>query len=432
MAWERHMLQNDILEFSRRRFGWLSAGALLIPASAIAQQAGGGTARLRATNPQELMQHLRTARGGETILIAPGDYGAIMIRDRDYPRAVRLEAENPARRPLFAQIQIRGSTNITLSRLSFGRNATVVNRPSGAAILVLSSDNMTVQDCDIAFELKADGMPTGSAISIRDAKNAIVSNCKIDQVISGITFMNVNGGVMSGNTILHVGGDSMRAVGSTNVSIQNNYTADFYAVPNIHPDGIQFFTSAQFGPNSNIQIRNNVIISGQPPEWASYATQGMFISSPSKQRHTNITIENNLVYTEQWHAITLSETDGGVIRNNTCLAPPDVRFRKFGARPWPWIRTGSSTNILVERNIANSIPGSNEANAIVSRDNIQVRLSSMAAPREPNPTIRYETYMSLFGTETLGWSPPVRALIPRAASGAMTAARSGPPIGYRG
>jgi hypothetical protein len=238
--------------------------------------------------------------------------------------------------------------------------------------------------------------------------------------------MNVNGALVNNNVFEEISADAIRCIGTSKAIIAGNSVSRFIPHPTEHCDGLQIFTSASVGPCTDIVIRNNTFVYGP----ALGTPQGIFIRSESRQPHRNITIENNLVYTEVWHSINLSNTIGGIIRNNTAIVPPNVEDRRSGGQRGAWIMVGQdSQDILVERNIANSYLLGPGVQRIQHRDNIQARRTTTAVPRTLIAGVADGTYQDLYGTETLGWTPPRTSLIAR--SGARTASSSAR-IGYLG
>ena len=92
---------------------------------------------------------------------------------------------------------------------------------------------------------------------------------------------------------------------------------------------IQFWTSGTTSPSTNITIRGNILNSGAG-DW----TRSIFMRNEmvdlglagDEMFYQNILIENNVIYNAHAHGITVGETDGLTIRNNTILYNPAIRY----------------------------------------------------------------------------------------------------------
>ena len=135
-------------------------------------------------------------------------------------------------------------------------------------------------------------------------------------------------------------------------------------------------------------IRGNFLDAGTG-NW----TQSIYMAN-SGDPFLNILIEDNVIYNDHVHGITVGETDGLVIRNNTLLHDPSAIY----ALGWPLsiILYGTSLNVTVESNIAadiwiggNKIPDGLGNNLLVQRDgpgrkNYYLKLFTNALGQDPD------------------------------------------------
>ena len=126
------------------------------------------------------------------------------------------------------------------------------------------------------------------------------------------------------NDVHSIRSDGFDFVEVNDVLIEGNHIHDFVA--NLgsgdHLDMIQFWTTGTTSPSTNIIIRGNILNSGAG-DW----TQSIFMRNEmvdlglagTEMFYRNILIENNVIYNAHAHGITVGETDGLTIRNNTIL-----------------------------------------------------------------------------------------------------------------
>lgn len=222
---------------------------------------------------------------------------------------------------------------------------------------------------DIIFDGVNFDVPTSagdllSVITIRDATDITISNAVMTgsatealtagggaQVASNLTnISHVDGLTMTGNTITgfnfgiavlegtdvtitdndisQLQGDPIRMGGVKDVEISGNYIHDLIgsdAAVN-HMDMIQFWSTNTQIVNENILIEDNVLDAGD-----GVAAQSIFMRNEKYDRshdpdpelmYQNITIQNNVIYNGDSHGITVGETNGLNIANNTMISHP--------------------------------------------------------------------------------------------------------------
>ncbi len=132
-----------------------------------------------------------------------------------------------------------------------------------------------------------------------------------------------------------------------------------------HDDMIQLWAVGEDGISSNITIRGNIINSG-----VGSGSQSIFMRNEDVDGGTygeeryfeNIVIEDNIIFNSNSHGITVPETNGVTIRNNTLI------YNSVAGGTSPQIQVDTlATGVLIEGNIAAAI--SAPTTAVIS-DNI--------------------------------------------------------------
>ena len=150
----------------------------------------------------------------------------------------------------------------------------------------------------------------------------------------------------------------------TNLLVAENYLHDFIRSLGSadHPDMIQFWTTNTTSPSENVTIRDNVLNSGT----GGY-TQSIFMRNELVDQgraglpmfYRNITIAGNVIINAHLHGITLGESDGVIIRNNTLIrnaisAGDEQNYQLVTPR----INVASAArNVVIERNVIPDIAG---------------------------------------------------------------------------
>lgn len=156
--------------------------------------------------------------------------------------------------------------------------------------------------------------------------------------------------IASQNEVINFSGDGMRLLGSNNI-FSYNTIKNCYNVDDNHDDGIQSFTTNGIIVDNNI-IESNIIINNEDPnQILSGPLQGIGCFDGF---YNNWLVQNNLIYVNHWHGITLLGANNCRIINNTVIDPtPNVTP---GAS---WIRIDDhkdgrpSSNCIVKNNVAN-------------------------------------------------------------------------------
>ena len=137
---------------------------------------------------------------------------------------------------------------------------------------------------------------------------------------------------------------------------------------------IQFWTSGTTSPSTNIIIRGNVLNSAsrRSDPGHFHAERGRRLGVAGIEMfYRNILIEDNVIYNAVAHGITVGETDGLTVRNNTILhnrSDPTC----FSQVP-TIILSDISTNVVVINNIVPRLSLQPSPNAIVENNLIVQR-----------------------------------------------------------
>ena len=255
-------------------------------------------ATIRVTNQTQLLSALKTATGGDTILLANGDYGDVTLKNQ-FSTTVTLKAEHDDG-ATFSSLTLTAAKNITVDGLHFEDGFTARN----------GSSNISVQNCD-----------SDNLLYFRDVSNLTVNNSTATGGTFGILLNSVQNFKVTNNTFGQVTEDVMRITGNSYGGlIENNTIGDTIAKKPTHPDLIQMFSYDGFTPR-DITIRGNLIYDDPATGASDTAAQGIFMAGGGTTGYRNILIEDNLIYTRSANTIFVGGgQENVVIKNNTLMS----------------------------------------------------------------------------------------------------------------
>ena len=231
----------------------------------------------------ELTTALQNATGGETIVLANGNYGSLTL-EKNYTSYVTIQSANP----LGAFFNGIGLHNVTY----------------------------VIFDGVKTTGLYMDGYSTNSYWKF---KNGASLNFYMG---GNRDIYSVHHYEITGNTIGPSDGDYMRIAGNNHHGlVENNTFHDMVVMnPDAHPDFIQFTRSYDTGYERytphDITIRGNVMY--DDPATGVIGTQGISVSDGGSDGYRGILIEQNMIRSVLTNAIVIhSGVENVVVRNNT-------------------------------------------------------------------------------------------------------------------
>lgn len=251
----------------------------------------------------DLLAALRVVKGGETILLADGDYGSLNLINRqkgqllDYDDTVTIAALNPGK-ATFNNLQITGANNLTFDGIDVEGTFKIWSKSTDIGV-----KNSTITN-----------------LSVRDSTNVDIAGNTLGGGDFALTLLSSAGVTVKNNYIHDVRVDLVRVTGNSHdVLIENNLIADTVAKAPTHPDLIQMFGLNGATPH-DITIRGNILYDN--PNTGSVNAQGIFLNNAKGATgYKDIVIEQNLISTQHLNTIYVNGADGGVvIQDNSLIA----------------------------------------------------------------------------------------------------------------
>ncbi|HEU0221893.1 MAG TPA: Ig-like domain-containing protein [Paracoccaceae bacterium] len=257
-------------------------------------------ANFNVSTQSQLQSALSSANGGDTIVLANGSYGELIL-SKDYSSFVTIKAANP-KGAEFSGVTFSGASNIRLDGV----------KVKAKTLSVLDfSHHISIENSEISgngqFGLRA-----------KDVSELTFKNNYVHDVQFGVAFFGVKGLTVTGNTVDHTESDGYKYGGVSDFLIENNrHGGHIDAASYGHSDFMQFLGSMNDGV-----VRGNVYLGQTRPN-----VQGLFFTGQAS--HHNVLIEQNIIYTGMANGITMPTGSGITVRNNTVLTIPNTVSATF-------------------------------------------------------------------------------------------------------
>jgi len=332
------------------------------------------TNTLSVSNAEELESALASAKGGDTIALAGGDYGHLKLWDVKqafikYDAPVTITSADPGDMASFSEVVINGGKNIVFDSIVFDYQFDSSDSIKARPFEIKSSEGIAFRNSvfsgDVAQGISAsrDGLGTAFGLSVRDSSDIAVEGTEFATWSHAALFSNIDGLVVRGNDIHDIRSDGLDFVSVRSAVIEDNYLHDFrdHVDSTSHRDMIQFWTNGTDKPSTDIVIRGNTLDIGEG-SW----TQSIFMRNEevdtgragAEMFYRNLLIEDNVIHNAHGHGITVGTTDGLTIRGNTILRAEGEMHGLTGTVTTPKMKVSTgSQNVAIEDNITGAITG---------------------------------------------------------------------------
>ncbi len=299
----------------------------------------------RIADATTLEAAVRLAPEGATLLLQPGRYGPVVLRNVRFGHPVTLASADPKRPAVLTGVELVNVDGLTFQDIEFDSD------PAHGmyGFKITKSANITLQRMFIHGTLDGNPGNDKSPLIIRDSEHVKVADCRFQELFHGITFLNGRHFTFSGNSFRDMRTDGIRGGGASDVIVRRNVFTGFKPRPKDHPDGIQLWTTNTTAPARNILIEGNLVIRGD-----GVPTQGIFVRDTFNQfPFEQLTIRNNAVIGGLYNAISVGGVTGGTIERNLVAGLPGQKS---------WIRMGIANDVDLRDNVATTYLLSKTAN----------------------------------------------------------------------
>ncbi|HVH03087.1 MAG TPA: right-handed parallel beta-helix repeat-containing protein, partial [Amaricoccus sp.] len=307
----------------------------------------------------QFMAAIQSARAGDTLLLAPGNYGAVRLDGNASPNLkfagdVTIASAVAGSPAVFSDVTVSGVTNLNFENIDF---IATPGGTSGDPVTITQSRGITVNNATFDGH-QVGGIQNGLLVSA--SSDIQISNSELADFYFGAGFRIVDNLRLLNNDVHSMDLDGLRLAQVTNTLIQGNRLHDMDGTTDgDHRDMIQFWTTETSAPSANVTIRDNVLDVGD-----GRSIQSLFIFNEAVSRYgagaemfyRNLLIENNRIEGTHPHGITVGETSGLTIRGNTVVKDPTNPYFMPGFEPKINVDP-DSVGVTIAGNITHGITG---------------------------------------------------------------------------
>lgn len=344
-----------------------------------------------------LLAALANASGGETIFLQGGEYGDLTLvhnarNSFRFDETVRLVGLDPEDPPVVTRLRVENASNLSFEGFVFDYRYQLGNNLEARPFRIWDSEDITISHSLFSGDTvsgtggPSDGFPNGRGLNIRNSTSVEILESEFEGFHRGLVVQRSEDVLLWGNSIHGIRSDGINVTSTKGITIENNHLHNFVRAlgSGDHSDMIQIHTRKTPYPSSDIVIRGNYLDSG-----AGHYTQSIFMGNEEARLgggeewfYRNVLIEDNVIINTQLHGITLGESIGAVIRNNSVLrvetADETMRF-EIGTIPRINIAK-ESIDIEVTGNVTSAIRGFENQPSWLVDGNIFVQNTDMTAP----------------------------------------------------
>jgi hypothetical protein len=262
----------------------------------------------------ELTKAIKSVKGGETILLAPGNYGNFAFVGTP-ASTVTIKSLDPNNDAVFRSLKLTRADNFRIEDVD-------INNPQGSgsvdkALVINLSKNISIIGVDIAGSKDGNAWNDGYGAFITSSDNIAILDSTFVQTRIAIVAGRATNLVVAGNDISQ--SREGVQVGQINGGIfDRNYLHDMNPAPTDHADFFQVQAGGTTLNSRGLTFTNNVMIQGS----GGMGIHGIFIRSEKEAlgiRHSDITIENNYYSGAALHGVSVSDVNNVSIKGNTVL-----------------------------------------------------------------------------------------------------------------
>src|SRR5690606_1100705 len=225
-------------------------------------------ASFTVSSSAELLSALNTAQGGDTILLASGNYGDFSFSGKSFASNVTITSQNADKPATFNTLSFTSVSNLTVDSVFVDFTPTAATLDHHAGLSVRNGTNITIQNSTFEGGVSPlDGLLIGRGIAVIGGENINITNNDVSQFRRGILTSDIDGlkitynHVHDNRTTTLSGGDVKNALIEGN-HLESSSPNNFGGAGD-HGDFIHYWTMPdQNGPSTNFVIRNNFIEQG--------------------------------------------------------------------------------------------------------------------------------------------------------------------------
>lgn len=265
---------------------------------------GSNTEVIEVHSVAELNVAIAAATGGETILLAAGDYGRISLRDVDLTTSpIKIASVDSANPATVSELFLNNVHGVTFSDLTIGDDQ------SGISATQISKSS------DVFFSNILFDSPTAEKYSvgmlIKNSENVTIANSDFDGFGQALLSRDVSGLTVFENSFSNIARDALSFTDSEQVSLIGNVIGDLSADRNQ--------TMIRFDGTKNSEALSDFVIVGNTLEADGLdGVRGITFRAENDELFQNIRVQENLFITSPLYAVItqnveLTYTSGNLV-----------------------------------------------------------------------------------------------------------------------
>jgi hypothetical protein len=265
----------------------------------------------------DLLGALQNAHGGDTILLAPGTYSGVTIKNLNESGTVTIRSSDPAHQAVLTDLHVNNSSGLTFSHLEFSVGA---GDPATFPVYIQTSQNLSFDHLSIHGTMDGNPANDHGGLRITGSTNVSVTNSEFQQLGNGLLESSNTGVTVSDNYFHDIRIDGVDNNASSNVTISDNYFSNFFHVGSVgsggdHSDAIQFWTNGTTASVHDITVKDNLIVQG-----VGHDMQGIFLHDEvGTLPFQNVTITGNAIVGGNWNGIFVDDAQSLTITGNKVI-----------------------------------------------------------------------------------------------------------------
>jgi hypothetical protein len=291
-------------------------------------------------NAAELMSAFATAKDGDRIELAAGNYGGVDLAGRKFSAGVTITSADLKHRAVLTDyLNISNVAGVTVQGIDVDA-AKLAPKDSYTRVTLFGSSNLTLKDMSIEGYLPtaSEGVSPSAAttklepvagygydvgVVVAYCTGVAMSQLDVTDVRMGFNLGN-SSNLQIDNLDIYKVREGIDLHDVDDVMIENSAFHSFNRVPLDHPDMIQYWGTASTSGVHDLTIQNNVFWQ-DPNDTFTQTIYGSMMHAPNANvTATNFTIANNLIVNGQANAISLHGVTGVQITDNVLLPKADL------------------------------------------------------------------------------------------------------------
>ncbi len=296
---------------------------------------------ITVTSGAQLISVMKKAKGGETILLAPGNYGDVSLANLNPTSQVTIRSADPNNDAVFASLKLTRVANVLFDDIDVHHVLNPGERDFVSAITVNGSTDITFVGINASGSLNGNPFDDGNGLFVQGSSRIAVLDSTFQEFNNAAVFGKSSEVIFAGNSIR----DAREGVNIAQIDgglFERNFITGIRPDESKrdHSDAFQVQAGGSNGVSNDLVFNANVIMGDN--------NQGIFIGNEKMAqgvRHTNIVVTNNYIEGNLRNAIGLGGIDNVVVQNNT------IRDADGPGIP-PGITTTNLTNGIISYNVA--------------------------------------------------------------------------------